>query len=119
MPLPPSYTTRRVRLFVISTNLCYNLFQRTIVSFFVSMLCKEGGEQMQLHIAREARRQASGRSEKPLQWVRCYNCQQKFWFQLPDPYPIQEVGYFKNCFRRLLASSRCPDHRDALALDIM
>lgn len=54
-----------------------------------------------------------------MHWVRCYSCQEKFWFELPDPYPIQEAGYFKNCFRRLLASSHCPDHREALALDII
>jgi len=74
---------------------------------------------VRIHPSRETHRRQFGRSGKPMHWVRCYSCQEKFWFELPDPYPIQEAGYFKNCFRRLLASSHCPDHREALALDII
>ncbi len=75
---------------------------------------------MLLRPAKEAGRHVTrSRARKPLHWVRCYDCRQEFWFELADAYPIQEAGYFKNCFRRLLASSPCPDHREALVLDII
>jgi hypothetical protein len=74
---------------------------------------------MQLRPAREAYSRTMSRSRKPLYWVRCYDCRREFWFEMADNYPIHEVTYFKNCFRRLLASSRCPDHGEALALDII